>query len=262
MTHGKKHVEMGNIKVVINKKYEHLRPLIAAVPEKIAASEGSVIYRGRNTIVRMDVGGLDLAVKSFRIPILPNRIAYSWFRTGKARRSFENAEELGRLGIDTPEPIAYIEEYRFGLLRHSYYICKMEEDARDIRLWQQIPDNEPLLRALAAFMVELHKKGVYHRDFSPGNILYRRLEDGSYRFMLIDINRMSFGVHDPELLYRNFRCIYLESEEETMRIARYYAEAAGLNATEMAERALRLLRAYHKAKDRHRRWKRFFHLEG
>lgn len=41
-------------------------------------------------------------------------------------------------------------------------------------------------------MAELHEAEVYHADFSPGNVLYDRTEEG-VRFSLIDINRMYFG---------------------------------------------------------------------
>ena len=38
----------------------------------------------------------------------------------------------------------------------------------------------------------MHEKGILHKDFTPGNILYKK-DDAGYHFMLVDINRMSFG---------------------------------------------------------------------
>ena len=40
--------------------------------------------------------------------------------------------------------------------------------------------------------VRLHEKGIEHRDFNHGNILWDRTPAGAYRFQLIDINRMHF----------------------------------------------------------------------
>ena len=50
----------------------------------------------------------------------------------------------------------------------------------------------PVLEAFARFTVQLHEKGIEHRDFNHGNILWDRTPAGAYRFQLIDINRMHF----------------------------------------------------------------------
>ena len=55
-----------------------------------------------------------------------------------------------------------------------------------------VEGNEDIFRALGTYMAELHEAEVYHADFSPGNVLYDRTEEG-VRFSLIDINRMYFG---------------------------------------------------------------------
>lgn len=49
-----------------------------------------------------------------------------------------------------------------------------------------------MLEAFARFTVQLHEKGIEHRDFNHGNILWDRTPAGAYRFQLIDINRMHF----------------------------------------------------------------------
>jgi len=42
-----------------------------------------------------------------------------------------------------------------------------------------------------------------HRDYSPGNILFDKI-DGEYHFMLVDINRMSFGKISIDMGCANF----------------------------------------------------------
>ena len=44
----------------------------------------------------------------------------------------------------------------------------------------------------AKVVAMLHEKGIEHRDFNHGNILWERTPAGAYRFQLIDINRMHF----------------------------------------------------------------------
>ena len=206
------------IKTVINPEFEHLRKELSSIPETIAVC-GTKIFQGRNRIYRATIGGIDLTVKEFRVPSLANRIAYTLFRKGKARRSYDNAMTLGKLGIGTPEPIAYIEERAGGLLRRSYYVCRYWE-GDVVGGWEhKMSDSGAMLESLARFTLTLHQKGVYHKDFSQGNILYRRDKDGGFEFVLVDINRMQFGVHDTARLYRNFRSINIHSEHETARFA-------------------------------------------
>lgn len=241
------------MRVVVNPKFESLREAIGEIPDTIAVC-GEQIFQGRNRIYRATIGGIDLTVKEFRVPSLVNRWAYAHLRHGKARRSFDNAMQLAALHIETPEPIAYIEERTDVLLRRSYYICRYWE-GQTVRNWETaVADSGAMLNALAHFTLNLHRNGVMHRDFSPGNIIYR-IEDGEYRFALVDINRMDFGVHDKSRLYRNFRSINIESEAETLRFAEAYARAAGLDTEEMRAVARRMFLAYHREKALHRRLK-------
>lgn len=243
------------IKTVINPEFEHLRKELSSIPETIAVC-GTKIFQGRNRIYRATIGGIDLTVKEFRVPSLANRIAYTFFRKGKARRSYDNAMTLGKLGIGTPEPIAYIEERAGGLLRRSYYVCRYWE-GDVVGGWEhKMSDSGAMLESLARFTLTLHQKGVYHKDFSQGNILYRRDKDGGFEFVLVDINRMLFGVHDTARLYRNFRSINIQSEHETVRFAEAYARVAGLDEEKMRTVAVGMLQQYMKEKALHHRLKK------
>lgn len=248
---------MAKRKIVLNRKFEYLRPNIEGVPDTVH-QDGEIIFRHRNVIYRTMLGGVDVTVKAFHVPALFNRIIYSYFRHSKARRSYENALKLLSLGVSTPEPIAYIEEYCSGLLTRSYYICRWQ-DGQEIRHWETAVANyKEMVHELGGFMFELHEKGIFHRDFSPGNILFTIDEYGKYHFHLLDINRMQFGVSDRKKLYRNFRALNIESETETVRVGREYSVWAHLNRTEMEETARQMLHDYYKEKARHRWLKRIF----
>ena len=242
------------VKVEINPKFESLRKEIEKIPDTIAVC-GDKIFQGRNRIYRSTMSGVDLTVKEFRVPSALNRIVYSTVRRSKACRSYLNAMHLQSLGIDTPEPIAYIEEHCHGMLRRSYYVCRYIE-GDTIRQWEtRIADSDKMLDALGQFTLTLHRNGVLHKDFSPGNIIYRRDADGAFHFALVDINRMEFGVHSKKRLYRNFRSINIESEEQTLRFAEAYARAAGIDPAAMRDIARCKLHAYYREKALHRRLK-------
>lgn len=214
------------------------------------------IYRGaRNTLYNVaDADGNHLCVKHFRKAKFPNSYIYTTLRHSKARRSFEHAEKLLSLGFNTPRPIAWSERRKGLKLLDSYYICEFLP-LSNIRDWGKLPDADRITDALGAFMVSLHRAGVYHRDFSPGNILVDRLADGSYRFLLVDINRMNFNVRNRTRLMSMFRSISLD-ETDTERLARAYAKASGEDPRTVVAEAIASLRKYQATKRRHRFFKR------
>ena len=178
-----------------NPTTEHLHNFAEQLPE-LFDRNGEVLHAGRNTIKAFRIGEEQVVVKRFRRPNLLQAIVYTFFRRSKARRSFEHAMRLRTLGIDSPEPIAWSEYYRHGLLRDSYYISRRSDYTPLSETTADFPNTDtlPVLDAFARFAALLHEKGIEHRDFNHGNILWSRDDTtGGYRFQLIDINRMHFS---------------------------------------------------------------------
>lgn len=209
-------------KITVNPDFENLRQFIETIPHR-NEELGEVVYRARNVVFRNDETGTPLCIKSFKIPPIYNRIAYTFLRKSKARRSYENALRLLKVGILTPAPVAYIEVYRDSLLERSYYICLMIE-AQHVRAWQERRDGEDIARNVADLLYRLHSAHIWHRDFSPGNVIYDK--DGNY--YIIDINRMQFNVRSKKKLAQNFIRIN-ESPTETENLVRAYAKRVGIS---------------------------------
>lgn len=245
-------------KIIINPKFSFIEEYIHSIPSVENDALGEVIYNARNQIYAKCVDGVNLTVKSFRVPSCINRVAYTYLRDGKAKRSYENALELSKLGIGTAEAIAYIEIYKRGMIERSYYISTMLE-ANDIRWWERIENKDILLKNLGAFIAKLHTNGVFHKDFSPGNILYNIDEGGGYNFYLIDINRMLFNVRDRGVLMQNFKCLHDEIAETTL-VASYYADC--IDHTKQEEIVKQALEARDKYKRGQARKRKFKHLIG
>jgi hypothetical protein len=85
------------------------------------------------------------------------------------------------------------------------------------------------LRAFAAYTYELHQKGVWHLDYSPGNILIKRSDQG-YQFSIVDINRMEFRPISALEGCENFNKLWA-SDEELEIMGREYARLSGLDET-------------------------------
>ncbi|MBD5230932.1 MAG: hypothetical protein HDS66_02085 [Bacteroidales bacterium] len=199
-------------------------------------ADAEIIYAGRNRVGRVSRGGHSLIIKEFRQPNVVNRYVYTTLRRSKARRSLENACRLLAMGFATPAPYLWLEKRRGLCLGLSYYVCE-EVAGRDLRFLDSNPDTPRLLPALAAEMGRLHSAGVWHKDFSPGNVLYTPAAQGGFTFHYIDLNRMAFGVKSRRKLLSNFGMLAPRPEVE--QIARLYAPHSpfGLSASEAAGEA-------------------------
>ncbi len=249
-----------NMKYIVrlNPKYEGLREWVERVAHNGMPEDGEVIYRGRNILYRADAtlagnrgtdGGngqqepLMAIVKEFRKPNIINSYVYTTVRTSKAARSFYNAMKMTELGFLTPEPIAYA-EVRDGLkLISSCYICRELTGAKEMRHWEDFPNADTLVPAFAKETLRLHRAGVLHKDFSPGNRLYTGDADNGYSFYYVDLNRMKFNEHRQAKLMTMFRSINL-NPEETRKLARHYAEASGENPERVERLAIAQLNGY------------------
>lgn len=207
--------------VYVNPKYIEIEGFIKAIPY-IFPKSGEVIQSGRNTIKTIKVNGLVINVKSFKIPILVNKIAYKYFRKSKAERSYKYAHILQEKGINTPEPVGYIEKNRNGLFTESYYISIHEQAEGTMKDIYELPvkESEELIRSFTNYTASLHKKGVFHKDYSPGNILYKKTEKG-YDFYLVDINRIQFKKLNLFDSCKSFSRIKLDRQTQGLIAAEY-----------------------------------------
>jgi len=219
------------MKIVLNPAYNILKTFVSNVPD-LFELEGELVYTARNQLRHFSVEGYEVIVKRYKQPHFINRIAYTYFRQSKAQRAYEYAFKLLKLGIDSPAPIAYIEQYKSGLLSHGYFISIFEKNYSVIREFMSgNQTDDSLLKELSLYIADLHNKGVLHLDMSPGNILYFK-EKNKYNFSLIDINRMQFMSSVSKIKrFKSFKRL-AENESVLTIIATLYAEASNLNVTE------------------------------
>lgn len=202
---------------------------------------GVSIFKDRNEVKISEVNGLNLCVKSFKRPNLVNRLAYVYLRGSKAARSFHNARRFLDSGAATPAPVAYVDCLVNGQLEKSFYVTlnyPHEFTLREV-LNNKTPDKENILKLWVRFTwSKLHRQGIFHQDYSPGNTLIQKVEVG-YNFAVVDLNRMKFTTVNFELGIRNFR--QLDTNEQTLRlIASEYASLCGVSA----DKAIALLLRY------------------
>ena len=83
------------------------------------------------------------------------------------------------------------------------------------------------MKKFIEFTYGLHIQGVYHVDYSPGNILIKKL-NGQYTFSIIDLNRMKFLKFDDDLRMQSLSKL-TNNLEDTQFIAEYYAKISNLD---------------------------------
>ncbi len=191
---------------VISPDYIDKTSAIDAIINNFENSGEPFRKKGRNSLKLFELDGLMINVKSFRVPNVINKIAYRFLRMSKAQRSFEYANKLIDLNIGTPQPIAYYEYKTTFFFNKSYYISVQQDcdlTYRELTKDAHYPDHENILRAFTRFTYNLHENKVNFLDHSPGNTLIKKV-DGSYKFYLVDLNRMNFEPMSFEKRIKNF----------------------------------------------------------
>ena len=195
---------------------------IRANIEKLFQSSDKYIYKARNEIKIVEYKGMSLVVKSFKIPHLINKIAYTFFRDSKAKKSYENSIKIQKF---VPKAIAYKEFKKFGLIDKSYFVCekfKYDFTIRKILLDSNFKNKENIFKEFAQFTYALHESNIEHLDYSPGNILIKAM-DGNYIFKIVDVNRMNFKTLNNTQRLESFSKLWAKNEDLKMIVKFYNA---------------------------------------
>jgi len=230
----------------INPSYSLLKEKILDIP-RIFENEGQVIQDGRNLIKSINIDGLTFNIKSFKTPNLINKYAYRYLRKSKAKRSFQYGSKLLKLGVSTPDPVAYIEYSKLGGLTRSYYISIQAEYDYTFRelIGQNIENINDVLIEFTRFTYNFHKQGIYFIDHSPGNTLIKE-NDSGFNFYLVDLNRTKFTSIDIDLGIKNF--YRLGSTKEMVEVmAKEYAKLWNTDENSVIEKMMQLTMSHNEA---------------
>ena len=149
------------MKIVIHPEFVDAAGFIKQLPQSFE-QEGELLYDSRNKVKRYRVNDKDMVVKRYKQPNIVQRIAYTFFKKSKTERAYLFAGMLREKGFSTPHEVAYIERKKNGLFLDGYFVslnCSYPPLSELLRKhdFDRHPADE-----LAAYMVELHKKGVLH----------------------------------------------------------------------------------------------------
>ena len=236
------------MQLTLNKTYENHRPVMLDLLSRFE-TEGVVLYNARNQIRQMKTAeGRLWVVKRFKQPKGLQRLVYSFFRMPKSERAYRNALRLKETGIPTPEAVGYAIEKK-GLIKESYLITRPANLSRDFYefRYHDAAGYEDIIESFAQLVATMHRKGIYHLDLSPGNILFDK-QNGQIRFAIIDVNRMRFGkpvgIEDG---CRNF-CRLWGRMDFIETLGKAYAAAQGWEEQDVTQKIVH-------------EWKKYWHIK-
>lgn len=218
----------GNLTHCIHDNYLNIADVIMRVPQHEYNAD-LVFCNHRNIVEKVNFNGSDYVVKKFKRPTWFNCFIYTFFRSNKAYRAYTYALLLDKMKVDTPHPVAYITQTRYGLFHTAWLISEYKpyQSLRTIlnsTTYQNKKDY--ILKEFVRFTAELHNKGIRHKDYNPCNILVHFDEYSDKPvFTLIDINQMNIG-HKPSIRKSviSFMQNTLRLKDEIMPMIRYYSK--------------------------------------
>ncbi len=215
--------EDGHYKPVDNDKWEGVftftsgdaQDVLSHIPEDLEKGDDRKIMRdGRNCVWSMPDTrnpSRTIVVKRHQVRKLHKKLVQRWKPSG-ALRSWNGANELLRRGISTPRPIAFFQRHKRPSLSDSYFVYGMFQNTGSMRqAFRAFKEGETefhgisrglLYSELADFLHEMHGRGVFFRDLSAGNMLFRIKDNGQVEFCLIDTARAHFYTHSLSLRLR------------------------------------------------------------
>jgi len=207
-------------KYILNSKYLKLFENFTLNIRDYFKENTQTIHKARNELKIINANEMDVIVKSFKVPNLIRRVYYTFFRDTKAKKSYEYSLKIKDF---TPSPISYIEFYESGLLSDSYFVSeKFEYDftIREPLLEEEFENRNEVFKAFAKFTFDLHENGILHKDYSPGNILIKKIGTG-FLLKVVDINRMEFKPLSLDERLLNFNKLWAKDEYLKIMINEY-----------------------------------------
>jgi hypothetical protein len=215
-------------KLQYNKNFKNFKNTLLDI-KSIFSKNSTTIHLARNELKTIELQNIPTVVKAFKVPNLLNQFVYAYLRKSKAYKAFHNATILEELGVSTPQAIGYIEFFSMGLLKESFFISKeFNYDFTIAHIRDDQPEyKEKVLQDFAEFTYYAHTKGIWHADYSGGNILIKK-ESDKYKFSIVDINRMKFRTISNYEGLENFNKLWF-NEEDLTTIAKTYSFLANLD---------------------------------
>ena len=155
-------------------------------------ARADIVKDSRTTTVgRAAFGALDLFVKRYNYQGAAYAIK-DLFRSSRAKRGWQSANNCHMRGIDVALPVAYLERRRWRVLRESYVVTAAVPGEELSRLLARRGGNIHLKRELIGQLARrlrwIHDRGLAPRDLKGANLIAEERDPGRYKFSIVDFD--------------------------------------------------------------------------
>jgi len=185
--------------VAVPKQADVEQEIAKMMPASLTAAQELIVLRDtRNRLWNVSLDGND-NIHTVKLNRAKGIKKFSYrFLDSKGKRHWDNATEMLRRGVNTPQPSAYFERPDNSGIRENYYVCQFISNAfsaRDVfaafnagELTYRGIIKEDMFDLMAAFIANMHSHNIVHRDLSSGNLMMT-LDGAELQFYVIDIGR-------------------------------------------------------------------------
>lgn len=154
--------------------------------------EGQVLKRDVASFVsRVLWNGQEVVIKRYNHRAFWHSLRHT-IKGSRAKRNWHNAHRLVSLQIATPEPLAYVDEYRGPLLWQSYFVARFVSGPHVQQVFADGTVAESEKQRVNDLVLDLLRRlaehGISHGDMKHTNLLYN-----GTGIVLMDLDAMRIG---------------------------------------------------------------------
>lgn len=230
------HLITNNSKIVVEKNFHQLRiyhriPFHAEIPKVLAKvfndpdtaiASGKIIKDGdKTTLAKIKHGNIELVIKRYNILSTRHAVLRS-FRRSRAHRCWVYAHLLREFGLDTPEPVAMIEQRQGSIRNQAYYVSRYRkgELGRDIILKSTPQQLKQCIQALVNDLHQLHDRKITHGDLKDTNWLWDQNQN-KWIWLDLDATRQHSWLRPFTVTWHRDMCRLLRNWEDHPDILEY-----------------------------------------
>jgi hypothetical protein len=183
----RKHLSTNKSTIIVERNWNVLRiyhhpyhpdlpELLASIfadPDTAIANAELIKDSDKTTLAKITQGDVELVIKRYNIISFWHAITRG-LRVSRAHRCWVYAHLFKEIGLDTPEPIAMIEQRQGPIRRRAYYIMRYRSGllGRTAMLEANPQQLEQYLQALVNDLQQLYKRMITHGDLKATNWLW------------------------------------------------------------------------------------------
>lgn len=161
-----------------------------------AENPSRLIKCSPEVVVSMIEDGGKVVVKEFRAPHLQDRLK-DRFRRSKGLKAWVAGNGLQVRKIVSVKPLALVEGGGTRGVRESFLLMEAAKDGRELdrtllQGFKDFSEKRRFIRTCAAWLADLHRREVFHRDMKTCNIIACE-RDKSWNFCLLDLEDVTLN---------------------------------------------------------------------